>query len=464
MFENIIGQALVVEALSAELANGTFPRAALFHGPQYSGKLSTALEAARVLTCRTGKADWACDCQSCRMQKELVHPYTVLMGARYAEIEIAASADALLRSTRPSTRFVFLRAVRKLLRRFDPVIWDAEDSRMRSVQERTARIEELLEKLPDPQAARSAESAPPGFTLGAEEPPKRGRGRDGRTAGAETEDGANGLDAALRRIIEECAELAAQSLGDYISIGQVRKLSAWAHLTAPDSLKVAIIENADRMQESARNALLKLLEEPPEGVRLILLSTRRSAIIPTVLSRLRPYGFMSRTPQQEQEVLSKIFRDDSGRFPGLRSFFLAWKDISAEELSRVCRTFLDSVMGPEEQSVDIVKELGAQLTQSTLKDKETVLSLLEEVTIHMQNVLRRAWKTAAPTAAAAAQAGDAGSPPLLADARIGLDILEEWNRLVREAQARIELFNVSPQAALESLYLQMRAAFAASAA
>jgi DNA polymerase III gamma/tau subunit len=43
MFENIIGQAAAVSALRGELAQGKFPRSALFFGPPYAGKLSTAL-------------------------------------------------------------------------------------------------------------------------------------------------------------------------------------------------------------------------------------------------------------------------------------------------------------------------------------------------------------------------------------------------------------------------------------
>ena len=54
MFENIIGQQGTVETLRAELTRGSYPRSALFFGPSYSGKLSAALEAARVLTCQAG--------------------------------------------------------------------------------------------------------------------------------------------------------------------------------------------------------------------------------------------------------------------------------------------------------------------------------------------------------------------------------------------------------------------------
>lgn len=49
--------------------------------------------------------------------------------------------------------------------------------------------------------------------------------------------------------------------------------------------KVAIVHDADRMQQQAANAFLKTLEEPPPGLLIVLLSTVPEAILETVLSR-----------------------------------------------------------------------------------------------------------------------------------------------------------------------------------
>jgi DNA polymerase III subunit delta' len=399
MFENILGHGELLKTLSAELAAGQFPRAALFSGPPYAGKLSTALEAARILTCREGGGDWSCECQSCRMQRELLHPHTVLLGFRYSDVEIAASADALLRSPRTSTRFLFLRAVRKLLRRFDPTVWDAEDSRLKAALEHAARIEELL--------------AP--VTPGAPE-----------LAG-------DALSRQLEKILEASAALAATVKNDNIGIAQVRALSGWAHLTAAGSRKLAIIENADRMQESARNALLKLLEEPPEGVHLILLTTRRSAITPTVLSRLRPYPFMPRSPEEERAVLEKIFRTEGGRFPGLRAFFLAWKQLSPEALSRMAAAFMEMVAAGADPAPDVLGEL--QELSSGPNQREAAGALLEEIATAIGGMLR-------------AGAADLGT-------------MEAWSTALREAGSRLEQYNMNPQGVLESLFLGMRATWRA---
>ncbi len=57
--------------------------------------------------------------------------------------------------------------------------------------------------------------------------------------------------------------------------------------------KVAIIDPADRMTESAANAILKTLEEPGAGRFLILVTARISSLLPTVRSRCQVVRFNS---------------------------------------------------------------------------------------------------------------------------------------------------------------------------
>ena len=51
--------------------------------------------------------------------------------------------------------------------------------------------------------------------------------------------------------------------------------------------RFVIIDPADRLSIVAQEAVLKTLEEPPEGVVLALLTTRASFLKPTVRSRSR---------------------------------------------------------------------------------------------------------------------------------------------------------------------------------
>ncbi len=49
--------------------------------------------------------------------------------------------------------------------------------------------------------------------------------------------------------------------------------------------KVCVILSADRLNPKTANALLKTLEEPPEGVHFILTAERVSSVLPTIVSR-----------------------------------------------------------------------------------------------------------------------------------------------------------------------------------
>lgn len=74
--------------------------------------------------------------------------------------------------------------------------------------------------------------------------------------------------------------------GNYIKIDQVRALKDFAYIKpALSKRKVIIIDDAHTMTNQAANALLKILEEPPEDTTIILTTSKRSAILPTILSR-----------------------------------------------------------------------------------------------------------------------------------------------------------------------------------
>lgn len=68
--------------------------------------------------------------------------------------------------------------------------------------------------------------------------------------------------------------------------GTVRHLiGELALLPVEGGARVALIEQAHRLNEDAQNALLKLLEEPPQGVTIILCADDEDCLLPTVRSR-----------------------------------------------------------------------------------------------------------------------------------------------------------------------------------
>ncbi len=57
------------------------------------------------------------------------------------------------------------------------------------------------------------------------------------------------------------------------------------------SRKIAIINDADTMNDEAANALLKTLEEPPDGAILFLIVSNPDALLPTIRSRCQSVRF-----------------------------------------------------------------------------------------------------------------------------------------------------------------------------
>lgn len=82
------------------------------------------------------------------------------------------------------------------------------------------------------------------------------------------------------------------------------KIAQWQLLlheyltTYSEKPRVVIIEDFQTAREDFANALLKSIEEPPSGVYFMLLTTKKAAILPTILSRAMQIA----VPAQELEV------------------------------------------------------------------------------------------------------------------------------------------------------------------
>ena len=90
----------------------------------------------------------------------------------------------------------------------------------------------------------------------------------------------------LRRVIDE--ERKPPRLKTVITVDEARRLKGYFSMTAADGgRRVVIVDAADELNPNAANALLKLLEEPPEGATLLLVCHQPSRLLPTIRSRCR---------------------------------------------------------------------------------------------------------------------------------------------------------------------------------
>jgi DNA polymerase-3 subunit delta' len=70
-----------------------------------------------------------------------------------------------------------------------------------------------------------------------------------------------------------------------------RVIRAAAYRPYEGGKRVFVVEAADAMRDESQNALLKTLEEPPQYVHLILLTSEPEALLETVASRCHPVDF-----------------------------------------------------------------------------------------------------------------------------------------------------------------------------
>lgn len=73
-----------------------------------------------------------------------------------------------------------------------------------------------------------------------------------------------------------------------IAVDDVRKIAPFLRKTSAEGgWRVAVIDGADRMNAAGLNAILKILEEPPPGALLLLVSDNPGGMLPTIRSRCR---------------------------------------------------------------------------------------------------------------------------------------------------------------------------------
>ncbi|MBQ6028323.1 MAG: hypothetical protein IJL24_02190, partial [Treponema sp.] len=290
MFDNLLYQS-AAKLLEDDIRSNKLPGAVLFSGNDSCGKLTAALETARVLSCSENpRGKWSCSCPSCLKHKALVSPNVMLLGPRDCSLEIHAAAKAFVSSASmndshvTATRYLFLRSVRKLENRFHQALWQDSD-KLSKIAAITSELDECMEELDIEHELPEIKE----------------------------------VEKSAQKIVELCEKLEGGFLYDSIPILQIRNLSAWAHIGAASGTKVIIIEKAERMLEGVRNALLKILEEPPANTMFILTTSRRNAVMPTILSRLRNYSFSTRTAEQEKEIIDRVFHDGADeRFAAAR--------------------------------------------------------------------------------------------------------------------------------------------------
>ncbi len=166
-----------------------------------------------------------------------------------------------------------------------------------------------------------------------------------------------------------------------IYIDQIRSLQSEISLRAMEGKKkVFIINDADRMVEQAANALLKILEEPPEDSYLILVTAFPDLLPRTVLSRCRAVRFQSLSEESVETILKqkKGLDGDQAELMARYSRGRVDKvlDMEGAEIVSQRDRFLEWMQGCDLQEVGSIFELSERFTKNTSEAIEFVEFLL----------------------------------------------------------------------------------------
>jgi len=90
-----------------------------------------------------------------------------------------------------------------------------------------------------------------------------------------------------------------------ITVDEVRRLKSFFNFSSADGgRRVVIVDAADEMNKNAANALLKILEEPPARVTMLLVSHRPLSLLPTIRSRCRTLACHALAPDDLAAALA----------------------------------------------------------------------------------------------------------------------------------------------------------------
>lgn len=93
-----------------------------------------------------------------------------------------------------------------------------------------------------------------------------------------------------------------------VSVDEIRKIAPFMRKTPAieGGWRIVIVDDADTMNRSSQNSILKILEEPPAKSLIILVTHRLGALLPTILSRASVVNFYPLADNVLTDFLTRI--------------------------------------------------------------------------------------------------------------------------------------------------------------
>lgn len=183
--------------------------------------------------------------------------------------------------------------------------------------------------------------------------------------------------------------------GKDINVAQIRELRSDAYIRPNEAgRKVYVLENAQTMNGSAQNALLKLLEDGPSYAAFLLLTDNAGNMLATVRSRCELLTLSPVTPSETEHYLLERYPqlpreqvlNAANRCEGVLGRAVAWLEGGGEETERVRESAVRLASLLTEGKEFEVLEYCVTLEKW---DRDTLASLLDETVQQLRDGILR---------------------------------------------------------------------------
>lgn len=149
-----------------------------------------------------------------------------------------------------------------------------------------------------------------------------------------------------------------------ITVQAVRQLEeALSYKPFEGRWKIAIVDNADRLNQSAANAFLQTLEEPSAQSILLLISSKPDLLLPTIRSRCQQISFSPLPVDVMRRLLKEKFADMDDERAGLLSVLSG---------GRIGYALGDSLIDRREQCFSMFRDMLESIEEEPWEDKEAM--------------------------------------------------------------------------------------------
>lgn len=156
-----------------------------------------------------------------------------------------------------------------------------------------------------------------------------------------------------------------------IKIEQAREIIGFIQLRAETKHRVVLIDQAEKLNPQASNALLKSIEEPPEGVHFILVTDSLMSLLQTIRSRSQVIKFSPLEDDLVAQITGAsgwVVKASGGRVTLAEELM----DDSMSDVRDKAISYWRALLAQRQSPLEILKSI-----ESEIKDRESCLYLVK---------------------------------------------------------------------------------------